>query len=201
MRFIGLTLVASVLSLACGNDASTSGPADATVDAPVKLDAAHPTDDGQAFNDGGAPIDADVSPDVGAPVLCDGGGYFLEVSDEAGTMMLKGRSGDLTQPPYEYCGYGLGEDCFAAAHISGASPSERAEIIAFGCQCAPLGIGFYDMEMADQQDSGLAWAGLSKVRITSVDSTVIAGDYQAKLVLKDGGMMRDIHGKLCISPQ
>lgn len=151
--------------------------------------------------------DASTSDAVQPPLMgCDGGNYFIEVSSDAGADMLRGRPGNLAAPPDWSCGGGVGEDCFSATNIAGASSIEMLGFIAPTCACNPLSVGTMSMQVSYGQDGGGAWTtgalfGSSTVRVDTLDSTMATGDYDAVLSIpKDGGSPLYLHGKFCIAP-
>ena len=195
-----LVFVAVIVS-ACGarTGLDALGDAQASGDATV-ADGGHPFSDANA--DGPPAVDATTID--AAAVLCENG-YFIEVSDDAGTTVLR-HGYDDAGVPAKTCS-ASGEDCVATA-IDGYDDAGLLVLVLGGCTCPPLGLGAVNGGATLRNAEG-TWFGYgSNIDVTGLGPAAATGNYDtlAKLVFGvDGGPIADggvvhLHGAFCVLP-
>ena len=152
--------------------------------------------------DGGAPtVDAEV-PDLGPPVACEAGDYFIVASSEAGSEILRlgcTLSGPTNGPNpghpalrWTLCG----EDC-PCSMLAGCSD---ASALYLGLQnfCSPAtSIGTYGTSIGGWTSDGAAQSAYGWVRLKTLPGDAggtVSGDYDVTLL--DGGTLT---GTFCVT--
>lgn len=146
--------------------------------------------------DDGAVIDAqfDVTTTDAAVVTC-ANGYFIEVTNDAGTTILKG--GCDAGVPSRTC-VPAGEDCLSTA-IQGCDVGGSIVLSLGECFCNALTVGTFHGQTIFADTTGVRF-GIPTIDITAVGSTAATGDYDSVIVLQDGGAKTHIHGAFCVRP-
>ncbi|HSQ63291.1 MAG TPA: hypothetical protein VLM85_08745 [Polyangiaceae bacterium] len=192
---IGLT----VLAWACGSRSQLDWGADATA------------------AEGDATVD--VGPDVrdardelsvieaGPPLVTCDGGYFIEVSDDAGTTMLRHDWYNGADVPSKTC-TSFGEDCWGTTAFEGNDEYGTYLLVGEnGCggSCAPFPVGAMSALGSRRDLDGSVWTGGGTLNVVGSDDAAVRGVYSMTMTLwvpSDGGAATtdDIHGAFCVHP-
>jgi len=186
-----LVLAACGGSGAVGTHAGTGAGIDATV-----LEAGATSMDGAAFvsdaPDDGTPglgLDAGL-PDVGPPVPCDGGDYFIVAGDDAGSQVLRGCASD----PVPFLGRRVCGEDYLCSDLHGCSDASVLDL-----RLQPYGgvasIGTYGTMTGSWTTGGSTQGTQGWVRIKTLplDGGTVSGDYA--VTLAEGGTLG---GSFCV---
>jgi hypothetical protein len=192
-----LALTTAALVLGCGGSGAVGAHAetDAGIDATV-LEAGATSMDGTAFasdalDDGtpGLSLDAGL-PDVGPPVPCDAGDYFIVAGDDAGSQVLRGCAPD---PARFLARTVCGED-YLCSDLHGCSDASVLDL-----RLQPYGgvasIGTYGTQIGSWTTGGSTQSVHGWVRIKTLppDGGTVSGDYA--VTLAEGGTLG---GSFCV---
>ena len=197
MGRLALTTAALVLA-ACGGSRAVGAQAEAGagVDATV-LEAGASSMDGAAFvsdaRDDGTPglgLDAGL-PDVGPPVLCDAGDYFIVAGDDAGSQVLRGCALDRVR----FLGRTICGEDYVCSDLHGCSDASVLDL-----RLQPYGgvasIGTYGTLIGSWTTGGSTQGTHGWVRIKTLPPDgggTVSGDYA--VTLAEGGTL---NGSFCV---
>jgi hypothetical protein len=190
LRFTGVVVVLCAAGCGTNETAPGDGGADATNDG--ARDAVGDVGDAAPGDDA-----ADASVDVGPPVACEAGVYFVIANDPPLMQVLQQGCGDAG-PPAPTAGTTLcGEDCECGI-VQGCEATVALRLDTGGCGVG-IQVGVWPVHARFSDGEGGAAQGWGKMRIKTVGPVggTVSGDYVTALVEVDGGDGGVLTGTFC----
>jgi hypothetical protein len=205
--------VAALALAACGENVplggagpSSSGDAADGGGGPTGSGGSTDSGGGFAFPDAAPANDAaDANIDVGAPVPCEAGAYFIVVNDPPATHVLREGCSDAGPAAPSVATELCGED-WACPVVRGCDGPVALglSVDSISIQAAKINVGVWPAAASfTDGDAGAAWGSGGTVRIKTVDPVgrTVSGDYVIRVAEPfDGGDARVLSGTFCVLP-